>query len=129
MDCITNLMEKLLSESSTTEESKSLEEEMGSKTASLSDPKDYPSDQLHEVLDVGDLPTELKEEAWDVLLKHVKVFGFDGHLKNYPAKARIRTIEGSNPISLPMYASSPAKREFIDQQIDLWYMKGIIEPS
>ncbi|PBK64294.1 hypothetical protein ARMSODRAFT_841933, partial [Armillaria solidipes] len=59
----------------------------------------------------------------------VKVFGFDSSLGNYPAKARIRTMEGASPISLPMYASSPAKREFIDQQIDAWYSKGIIEPS
>lgn len=76
---------------------------------------------------MGSLPESLKETAWEMLNRHVKAFSFNGRLGDYPAKARIWTIEGASPISLPMYASSPAKWEFIDQQIDMWYSKGIIE--
>ncbi len=128
MEKIALLLESLANKQPTEEEG-STADEGGPKTADLPDPKDYTSSQLWELLDVGDLPAHLKEKAWSMLSKHVQAFSFDGRLGNYPAKARIRTIEGANPISLPMYASLPAKRQFIDQQIDAWFSKGIIEPS
>lgn len=89
----------------------------------------YSSDKMEEVLDIGDIPPELASKEWTMLKKNVCAFGFDGRLRNYPAKAKIRTVKGAQPISLPMYASSPAKREFINKQIDSWYKNGIIEPS
>ncbi|PBK98141.1 hypothetical protein ARMGADRAFT_920660, partial [Armillaria gallica] len=122
------LLENLVNEQTTRQEEVSTDKG-GPKTADLPDPKLYPSSQLRELLDVGELPVHLEEKTWSMLTKHVKAFSFDGRLGDYPAKARIRTIEGANPISLPMYASSPAKRQFIDQQIDVWFSKGIIEPS
>ncbi len=95
----------------------------------MPDLETYSSEDLRELLDVRDLPNDLATEAWEMLEKHKLAFGFDGRLGNHPTKARIRTKEEAQPISLPMYASSPAKRQVIDQQIDLWYQQGIIEPS
>ncbi|PBK94787.1 hypothetical protein ARMGADRAFT_926978, partial [Armillaria gallica] len=48
---------------------------------------------------------------------------------DYCAEIKIPTKEGTLAISLPMYAASPTKREIIDQQIDSWFEKGIIEVS
>ncbi|SJL13291.1 uncharacterized protein ARMOST_16731 [Armillaria ostoyae] len=112
-----------------TEEERTDNDETGPKTAVMPDPTIYPSSKIEKLLDVGNLPPELADDAWAMLKRHVRAFGFDGRLGNYPAKAKIRMTKGAQPISLPMYASSPAKREFIDQQIDAWYEKGIIEPS
>ncbi|PBK58677.1 hypothetical protein ARMSODRAFT_900228, partial [Armillaria solidipes] len=89
----------------------------------------HSSSDLRKVLDVGDLPAELADEAWKMLEKHTTAFGFDGKLGNHPTKVRIRTKDDVQPISLPMYASSPVKRQVIDKQIDSWYKQGIIEPS
>ncbi|PBK76316.1 hypothetical protein ARMSODRAFT_860279, partial [Armillaria solidipes] len=63
-----------------------------------------------------------------MLKKHVGAFGFDGRLGNYLAEVKIPIKERAELISLPMYTSSPTKREVINQQIDAWYEKGIIEP-
>ncbi|PBK63535.1 hypothetical protein ARMSODRAFT_894293, partial [Armillaria solidipes] len=95
----------------------------------MPDTEVHRSADLRSLLDMGDLPSDLAEEAWSMLENHNRAFGFDGRLGNHPTKARIRTQEGVEPISLPMYASSPAKRQVIDKQIDLWYEQGIIEPS
>ncbi len=122
-------MEKLANDQLPSEESESADEEGGPKTANMPETTEYPSADLWKLLDVGSLPEDLKETVWTMLNRHIKVFSFDGRLGNYPAKARIRMKESSSPISLPMYSSSPAKREFIDQQIDVWYSKGIIELS
>jgi len=45
--------------------------------------------QLEELIDMGSLPDHLKEAAWAMLWKRVKVFGFDGWLGNLPAKVHI----------------------------------------
>ncbi|SJL03600.1 uncharacterized protein ARMOST_06957 [Armillaria ostoyae] len=103
--------------------------EYGPKMAAMPELESHSANELRSLLDVGDLPEEFKEQAWSMLERHVKVFGFNGRLGNHPTKVRIRTKEDAQPISLPMYASSPAKREVIDKQIDVWYEKGIIEPS
>ncbi len=79
------------------------------KTASMPDPTIYPSEKLQEILDVGELPEELSETAWTMLKRHTKAFGFDGHLGHHLANICICTKEGAEQISLPMYASSPAK--------------------
>lgn len=105
------------------------DEEIGPKTAAFPDSTFYPSDKLEELIDVGALPDELKEDAWNMLRKNLDAFGFDGRLGNHPAKVHIRTADGQVPISLPMYGSSPAKREVIDKQLDLWFSQGVIEPS
>ncbi len=105
------------------------DEEFGPKTAAMPELGHHSAEQLHELINVGDLPNELKDSAWSMLKRHTNIFGFDGRLCSHTSKVRIRTKEDVEPISLPMYASSPAKREVIDKQIDAWYEKDIIEPS
>ena len=104
-------------------------EEYGPKTAAMPDPTIYPSSQMKDLLDVGSLPEHLQDEAWRMLSSHEKAFGFDGRLGHYPSKVHIRTVDGQVPISVPMYGSSPAKRQVIDEQIDKWFEQGVIEPS
>ena len=41
----------------------------------------------------------------------------------------IKVPLGTRPVSLPMYAASPAKREVIDKQHDAWLALDVIEPS
>ena len=105
------------------------EEAFGPKTAEMPDLTDYPSSRMKEFIDVGSLPEHLKEEAWRMLERRVKAFGFDGRLGHLPTKVHIRTQEGQVPISVPMYGSSPEKRRFMDVQIDTWFEQGVIEPS
>lgn len=104
-------------------------EEYGPKTAAMPDPTIYPSSDMRDLLDVGSLPEHLQDEAWRMLASHEKAFGFDGQLGHYPSKVHIRTVDGQVPISVPMYGSSPAKRQVINEQIDKWFKQGVIEPS
>ena len=105
------------------------QEQYGPKTAAMPDPDVYPSDQLEELIDVGSLPDHLKEDAWTMLRRRIKAFGFDGRLGSLPAKVHIRTIDGQVPISVPMYHASPQKCEIIDEQLNTWFEQGVIEPS
>ena len=104
-------------------------EDYGPKTAAMPDPTIYPSSQMKDLLDIGSLPEHLQDEAWRMLSSHEKAFGFDGQLGHYPSKVHIRTVDGQVPISVPMYGSSPAKRQVINEQIDKWFEQGVIEPS
>lgn len=104
-------------------------EDYGPKTAAMPDPTVYPSSRMKELLDVGSLPEHLQDDAWRMLASHEKAFGFDGQLGHYPSKVHIQTVDGQVPISVPMYGSSPAKRQVIDEQIDKWFEQGVIEPS
>lgn len=79
------------------------QEDYGPKTAAMPDPTIYSSTELEELIDVGSLPEHLKEEAWTMLRKRIRAFGFDGRLGNLPAKVHIRTVDGQVPISAPMY--------------------------
>ncbi|PPQ97535.1 hypothetical protein CVT26_002411 [Gymnopilus dilepis] len=112
--------------SSTNEES---EEPDGPKTAALPDLTVYPSSEFEKILDIGDLPDDLRSKALDMLRKHEKAFGFDGRLGHYPGKVQIRTKDNQKPIALPMYGTSPAKRKVIDEQLDKWFEQDVIEPS
>lgn len=105
------------------------EENYSPKTAEMPDPTIYPSAKMEELLDVGDLPPHLQEQAWTMLQSHVKAFGFDGRLGHFPGRAHIRTMDGQVPIALPMYGSSPEKCRIIETQIDKWLEVGVIEPS
>ncbi|KZV59721.1 hypothetical protein PENSPDRAFT_549207, partial [Peniophora sp. CONT] len=64
-----------------------------------------------------------------MLQKNAKAFAFDGRLGDYPAKVHIRTVDGQAPIAVPMYGASPAKRQVIEEQLDVWFEQGVIEPS
>lgn len=104
-------------------------EQYGLKTAEMADSTTYPSCKMKEFLDVGSLPENLQERAWDMLKKRQKAFGFDGRLGHHPSKVHIRTAEGQVPIAVPMYGSSPAKRVVINEQLDKWFEQDVIEPS
>lgn len=105
------------------------EENWGRKTAEVPDPTFYSSEDLEKLIDVADVPASLRPRIWDMLRKQIKAFGFDGRLGHLETKCRIRTKDGVEPVSVPMYASSPAKREVIDAQLKTWFEQGVIEPS
>lgn len=91
--------------------------------------EEIPSEKLEEILDIGDLPDELKPRVWSMLRRRIKAFGFDGRLGQLDIKCRIRTKEGVEPIATPMYGASPAKREVIEKQLDTWFRQDVIEAS
>ena len=105
------------------------QEDYGPKTAAMPDLTEYPSSRMEECIDVGSLPEHLKEEAWEMLRRRQKAFGFDGRLGHLPTKVHIRTVDGQVPIAVPMYGSSPEKRRVMDEQINKWFEQGVIEPS
>lgn len=105
------------------------EESWGPKTAEVPDPTIYPSKDLENLIDVAEVPESIRPRIWEMLRRRVRAFGFDGRLGHLETKCRIRTKEGTEPISVPMYASSPAKRQVIDAQLDTWFEQGVIEPS
>ena len=105
------------------------QEDYGPKTATMPDSAVYPSSEMKDLIDVGSLPEDLKEQAWEMLHRHQKAFGFDGRLGHLPTKVHIRTVDGQVPIAVPMYGSSPEKRKVMDEQIDKWFEQGVIEPS
>ena len=111
------------------EEEREEPELYGPKTAEMADSTTYPSSKMKEFLDVGSLPENLQEKAWEMLKKRQKAFGFDGRLGHHPSKVHIRTAEGQVPIAVPMYGSSPAKRVVINEQLDKWFEQDVIEPS
>ena len=105
------------------------EEDYGPKTAAMPDLTTYPSASMKELIDVGSLPDHLKDQAWEMLQRRQKAFGFDGRLGHLPTKVHIRTIDGQVPIAVPMYGSSPEKRRVMDEQMDKWFEQEVIEPS
>jgi Reverse transcriptase (RNA-dependent DNA polymerase) len=64
-----------------------------------------------------------------VLKKHEMAFRYDRPLGKHPTKVHINLVPGTKPISSAPYITSPAKRELIDKQLDLWLKQGVIEPS
>ncbi|KAF9064469.1 hypothetical protein BDP27DRAFT_1230483, partial [Rhodocollybia butyracea] len=76
-----------------------------------------------------DIPENILPRLKEVLNKNRGDFGLDGHLGDYPVKVPLNLKEGSQPVSLPMYAASPLKREVIDKQVASWLEADIIEPS
>ena len=105
------------------------QEQYGPKTVAMPDLTMYSSERLEELIDIGSLPDHLKEEAWAMLRRHIKAFGFDGWLGNLPAKVHIWTVDGQVPISVPMYHASPQKCKIINEQLNTWFEQGVIEPS
>lgn len=101
----------------------------GPKTAEVPIVEDFASKDLRRILDVGELPEHLKERVWQMLQNRVLAFGFDGRLGHLETKCRIRMKEGVEPIAVPMYGASPAKRVVIDEQLKKWFAQGVIEPS
>ncbi|KAJ3474331.1 hypothetical protein NLI96_g12517 [Meripilus lineatus] len=104
-------------------------EDYGPKTAAVPESETVSSEKLEEILDIGDLPEELKPRVWTMLRRRIRAFGFDGRLGQLDVKCRIRTKEGVEPISTPMYGASPAKREVIEKQLETWFRQDVIEAS
>jgi hypothetical protein len=102
----------------------------GPKTADPGPDQVYPSDKLKEVIDVDPAlePTQ-REALFEVVRRNQAAFGFDGRLGHLKSKVHIELAPGTKPISMPPYYASPAKREAIDKQIDLWLSQGVIEES
>lgn len=112
-----------------TTEVEEAEDLLGPKTAELPDPTVYPAERIRDIIDVGELPENLRERAWQMLERRKGAFGFDGRLGHLNARVHIRTEEGLNPIAVPMYGTSPAKRLVIEEQMSKWFAQEVIEPS
>jgi hypothetical protein len=76
-----------------------------------------------------DIPESIKPRLDEVLRRNAAAFSVEGRLGHVKEKAKIPLKEDTQPISVPMYSASPAKREVIDKQMDLWFEQGVIEPS
>jgi hypothetical protein len=88
------------------------------------------STRLLEELDINpELPPDKQQHQKQVLISNEAAFGLDNRLGYLYAKVQIPLIQGSKPISLPPFPSSPVKREVIDKQMDKWIQLGVIEPS
>ena len=107
-----------------------MEELYGPKTAEPASTEVYNSKEMESLIDWNkDSPEWARKQFFDIVRKHEAAFGFDGRLGKYPAKVNVRTKENVQPKSLPMYGTSPAKKEVIDNQIDAWFKLEVIEPS
>lgn len=105
------------------------DENWGPKTTVL---PDEPSEEVDvaKLVNLGpDVPEDVKPRLEEVLRKNFKAFGVDGRLGEVNAQVPIPLQPGTNPISVPMYGASPAKREVIEKQVNAWFEAGVIEPS
>ena len=104
------------------------EETWGPKTTAV--PEEPSSGPVSELVTLGpDIPPEILPKLEEVLQRNARAFGVDGRLGHVDAKVSIPLRPGAQPVSLPMYGASPAKREVIDQQVKAWFEAGVIEPS
>ncbi|KLO04742.1 hypothetical protein SCHPADRAFT_815443, partial [Schizopora paradoxa] len=86
----------------------------GPKTAETADPDPIPMGKLLDEIHFStDLTTEQRNEIAKIVLKHPKAFGLDGRLGHYNCQVKVPLKEGSKPISLPPFGSSPEKRQII----------------
>jgi hypothetical protein len=101
----------------------------GPKTSEPADPMMYDSKKLEELIDiVPDTPPDIKVRTLALIHKHIQAFGFNDHLGTLDTVTRIHMKEEAQPISVPMYGASPAKRQVIDEQMDKW-IRQVVEPS
>ncbi|KAI0058052.1 hypothetical protein BV25DRAFT_1768945, partial [Artomyces pyxidatus] len=100
------------------------------KTAESPDPTVYPSDLLEEILDIGpDWPASERAKLLNVLRERKLAFGFDDRLGQSKTEFTVDLKPDAQPVAVPMYGASPAKREVIDKQHDKWLAMEVIEPS
>jgi hypothetical protein len=76
-----------------------------------------------------DIPVDVKPRLEEVLCKNAVAFGVGGRLGHVDTKVPIPLKPDTQPISMPMYGASPAKREVINKQMDAWFEAEVIEPS
>jgi hypothetical protein len=75
------------------------------------------------------LPETQQDKLYKVVEQNAQAFGFNGRLGHLKLKVHIELKLGTKPISMPPYHASPAKREIIDKQIDLWLSQDLIKES
>ncbi|TFY60997.1 hypothetical protein EVJ58_g4778 [Rhodofomes roseus] len=110
--------------------SEDVDDQWGPKTAELPDLETYPSSELEKLLDIGpEWPDEQRDRLIRMLRVNQAAFAFDGRLGQNPTEVEIKLQPDARPVSLPMYAASPAKREVIDKQHEAWLNLDVIEPS
>jgi hypothetical protein len=102
--------------------------EGGPKTAEPA-PSPKKNSSLSEIDISPNLSPKQVEEMKEVIQNNEKAFGLGMRLGQFPAKVAIRMKPDSEPISLPPFPQSPAKREVMDKQIDEWLQLEVIEPS
>jgi hypothetical protein len=87
-------------------------------------------EKLREVIDLDPLlEAQQREALYKVVEQNQAAFGFDGRLGHLKSEVHIELMPGTKPILMPPYYGSPAKRDVIDKQIDLWLSQGVIEES
>jgi hypothetical protein len=64
-----------------------------------------------------------------VVEKNQAAFGFDGRLGHLKSRVHIQLAPETKPTLMPPYYASPAKRDLINKQIDLWLSQDVIEES
>jgi hypothetical protein len=75
------------------------------------------------------IPEQHRAALKEVLTRNARAFGVGGQLGHVDTKVPVPLKPDTQPISLPMYGASPAKREVIDKQINAWFEAKVIEPS
>ena len=102
----------------------------GPKTTDPGPDRIYPSDKLREIIDVdSSLDSAQCDALYEVVERNQATFGLDGRLGHLDTRVHIDLKPGTKPISMPPYYMLPAKREIIDNQIDLWLSQDVIEES
>ncbi|KAF9471210.1 hypothetical protein BDN70DRAFT_787440, partial [Pholiota conissans] len=76
-----------------------------------------------------DIPKNILPQLEQVLRNNEAAFGVNGRLGQVNARVTVPLKPNTQPISVPMYGASPAKREVIDKQVNAWFEAGVIEPS
>ena len=101
----------------------------GPKTTAV--PEDPILGDLLEAVNLGpDVLEEFREPLANVLQKNVAAFSINDCLGKVEAKVSIPLKDdASGPVSVPMYAMSPAKRKVIDKQMKAWFEADVIKPS
>jgi hypothetical protein len=102
--------------------------EGGPKTAEPA-PVPQKNTSLSEIDISPDLTPNQAKGLKKVIEDNKDAFGLGMRLGQYPAKVSIRLKPGTEPISLPPFPQSPAKREVMDKQMDEWIQLEVIEPS
>ena len=105
--------------------------EGGPKTAETPDDSP-PAEDIFDLLHLSpDLTPEQQDKIKKIVLKNITAFGVDGRLGSYDQiLVEFPLKPGSKPISLPPFgASSPAKWQVIDEQMDAWLKLEVVEPS
>lgn len=104
------------------------DESWGPKTTAL--PDEDLSGDVSKLVNLGpDIPTDVLPKLLVVLRKNSATFGVDGRLGHVAAQVRVPLQPDTQPISVPMYGASPAKREVIEKQVNAWFEAGVVEPS